>query len=441
MARTDIFPVQFKGVAPRVSANRGYPVKILHLRNLSTNRRRQEPWSDLAEAKRSWIEIFLASVPLAVAIVNPGTGYFSGFYAALCVVTYALVRYGTVIRLSLVDWLALKTSALLLASPLWAFAPDVTSSASRGAAVSIAYLVALRLILRTAASLKLFIRLIALMTLVYSIYFLFNAKTHDLQTVRLSVDFANGNYTGAVIAFGLTIALWEAFESTNGLAWRFAFLASCAIDGWALFETGSRASAAGPVIALIILIAFRTQWRAVRYTTFAILMAGFFMGFFPQSAGLFKTASDPVSDFETFNRGDVTTLNLAGREQIWSSTREMVTDSWLLGYGPEGYRFRGITQTLAHAWGLEYMASVGLIGTAAILMIIWVCFAGGTVRSVVAPGRRAWLWNSLAAIALLPNLLLSTQQWTLWAWAGFALWSRSWLLNSDDHKDRPPIES
>jgi O-antigen ligase len=321
--------------------------------------------------------------------------------------------------------MAIHVAVFVLLSPLWAFAPSITSSASHGAAVSLAYLVVVRWTLRQRSDFELFGQLIAAMCLVYSVYFLLNAEARDLATTRRSVEFANANYTGAVLAFGAIVTLWfvtfPPVRSRMQLFWAAAF----AIDAWAVFETGSRASLIGLAAAVVVVVFLNGRWILVRHATLATLGIGFTLGFFPQSEKFFGSVSE-LTSYETLQRDD----NLSGREEIWTSARSVVAESWFLGYGPEGYRFRGHTQILAHSWGLEYMASVGIVGTSVIALIIWFCFTGQRVRTKLPPSRHAWLWNSATALSLLPNLVLSTHQWTLWAWVGFALWSKSYLLDS-----------
>jgi hypothetical protein len=378
----------------------------------------------------SRIEIAVLSAPLAVAIVNPGTGLASGYYAAVLVIIYTAFRYGIRAGLTSVDWMALHLSVFILTSPLWAYAPSVTASASHGAAVTLAYFVAIRLTLRQQADFDLFSRLVASMCLVYAGYFLIKAKTMDAQTLRLSVEFANGNYTGAVLAFGTVATLWQVVCSFGKRPSQMLWVAAYVAESWALLETGSRASAAGAAGALAVVLLFKARWRLARNLTLAVLACGFVVGFLPQSAKLFGAVSDAGSSYQPFHRGDQSVLDLSGRVEIWRSTTKLISNSWILGGGIDGYRLRGPTQILAHSWGLEYMASVGVVGTSALAFVIFSCFTGQGFRTALQPSRRAWLWNSATALSLLPNLALSTHQWTLWAWAGFALWSRSQVLDT-----------
>jgi O-antigen ligase len=375
------------------------------------------------------------AVPLAVAIVNPGTGLASGFYAALIVVLYAVGRYAGSIRFDSVDYMTISVALVVLISPLWAYAPEITLSASRGIVATLFYFITVRAALGHRSDFILFIKTIAWMSAIYAVYFLVNAKATDLATSRVSVDFANANYTGAVLAFGAVATLWQLFLAPASRGTRWAWVAALAIEVWALFETGSRASVAGLFLAVTVALLFRNFWVLARNVTMLLLAIGFPIGFIPQAGEIFR-ASQSVMTSQVFVRGDTYVENLSGREEIWQSTRETVSQAPILGSGPEGYRLRGSTQILAHSWGLEYMASVGLVGTALLVVVIWFCFAVRGIRRSYQPGRQSWLWNSATALSLLPNLVLSTHQWTLWAWAGFALWSRSHLLNAEAEDQR-----
>jgi O-antigen ligase len=382
------------------------------------------------------MDVIVLVVPLAVAIVNPGTGLFSGFVTAIMAIAFVAVRHGAQCRLGLVDWMALYAAALVVASPLWAYEPSLTRSASHNGATALVYFVAMRLVLRAPGDFVLFGRLIIFACSIYAIYFLINAKTSSLGGSRLSVDFANENYTGAILAFGAVIAAFFAVYSPTRSLWQVLSLAGFAVDGSALFHTGSRASAAGVVVALAVLILMRKYWKVAQCVGLLSIAAGFVVAFIPESARLLIAASAPFSSYQTFSRGQQSIYDLSGREEIWRSTREIVSDSWILGYGPEGYRLRGPTQILAHSWGLDYMASVGIVGTCLLAAVILLAFTGIGIRSAPANGRLSSLWNVSTAFSVLPSLALSTHQWTLWAWAGFALWSRSHVLDVERRRHR-----
>jgi O-antigen ligase len=383
----------------------------------------------VARKQRSKVEVAILATPLAVAIINPGTGFESGIYAAVLVIIYAAIRYASSARFSSVDYLTMSVALIVLISPLWAFAPLATGPASRSIVATLLYFMTVRGALRHRSDFILFISAIAWMSVIYALYFLANGKAFDLDNSRISVDFANANYTGAILAFGAVSTLWLAIFASANNGWRYVWVSAATIDTWAAFETGSRASAGGLLAALAVVLFFKNLWVVVRTATTVFLATGFVSGFIPQSDAIFKEAAQPISAYRLFAREDIDSLS--GREQVWESARKTVSESPILGSGPEGYRLRGSTQILAHSWGLEYMASVGLLGTALLAVLIWFCFAARGIRKVREPGRRAWLWNSATALSLLPNLMLSTHQWTLWAWAGFALWSRSYLLDGD----------
>lgn len=382
-------------------------------------------------ASRPKRDVFILAIPLGVAILNQATGFVSGFYAAIFVFIYIMIRNGIHLRLAAVDWLAFLSAVIVLLSPFWAYQWTPTVEASRGIAVTLAYFVSVRWVIRQHRDFVYFMRIIAIMCSVYSIYFLATATAKDALTTRVSVDFANANYTGAVLSFGAVATLWIIlFSQSSKDKSRLFWVSMFALQALALFETGSRASVAGLVAALVVLTFARNFWRTARYLTLAVLVLGFNVGFFPQSADLFKGASEIVST-QTFTRGGHAIDSLSGRAETWDGAREVVAGSWLLGAGP-AYRYRSYAQLPAHAWGLEYMASVGLLGTSILAALILLCFTGYGIKMKFPASQRAWLWNSATALALVPDLVLSTSQWILWTWVGFALWSRSYLLDTND---------
>lgn len=380
----------------------------------------------------SKLDVYLLTLPLAVAIVNPGTGFFSGFYAAILVGAYLVLKYWWRTRFTAIDWVAGLAFVYVTISPLWAYNASYTVPASRGDAVSIAYFLVVRRVIIERDSFILFARVTAALTSVYAIYFLLSASAYDLATSRIAVGFANANYTGAVLAYGGTLAIWLAFhidKSRRGI--KIAWICTYAIHFIAIFASGSRASLAGTLGALVGVMLLR-WWRHTWITTALLLVAGFIIGFFPQATGIFRWTASILAGFGPFTRSDAAAADLSGRAEIWESTREVIAQAPLFGSGSEGYRTRADVPVLAHSWGLEYAASVGVIGTSILVVVLATSFAGRFSGSASTLMPRAAIWNSATALSLLPSLMLSTHQWTLWAWVGFALWSRSYVLDEGD---------
>lgn len=379
-------------------------------------------------------DILFLAYPLAAAIINPGTGLTSGFYAALFVFIYMAFRHGVDRqRIEVVELLAIVAAVIILLSPLWTDTPLATSlSPSRGAAVSVLYLLTVRWVIQQRADLVAFLRIISLICGVYAVYFLVNAQTVETSVGRLTVDFANANYTGAVLAFGAVVSLWLLIGDAAGKGRRVLNASAFVLQGWAVFETGSRASFAGLVGASTVLIFLRRTPLVAHRLTSGVLVAGFVIGFFAGSVNFFRAIAERLEGFDPFARADSAVYSASGREQIWRATREVVSESWLAGWGPDLYRLHASGQSPAHAWGLEFMASVGLVGTLVLAVLIGLCYSGRGQGAIGRPlPRRAALLNTVTALALVPNLVLSTHQWTLWAWAGIALWSRTYLLDED----------
>lgn len=389
----------------------------------------------VSERPTSATDVYLLAVPLAVAIVNPGTGFLSGFYAAILVGLYLALKYWWRTRFATVDWVAGVAFLYVVMSPLWSYNPSYTVPASRGDAVSLAYFLVVRRVVVERRSFILYARAIAVLTMVYAVYFLLAASAYDLATSRVAVEFANANYTGAVLAFGGSLAIWLAMRTdiaSRGL--RIAWVGAYAVHVIAIVASGSRASLTGTLGALVVVFLLR-WWRATWTTTGVLLVMGFVIGFFPQANGVFRWAASVLGGFGPFRRSEAAAADLSGRAEIWESTRHVIAQAPLFGSGSEGYRTRGEVMVHAHSWGLEYVASVGIVGAAILVAVLYMSFSGWRVGRAFAMMPRAAIWNSATAISLLPSLVLSAHQWTLWAWVGFALWSRSYVLDEFSRVD------
>jgi hypothetical protein len=374
----------------------------------------------------SRLDVALVALPLVVAIFNPGTGWASGMYATIYVFALMALRHGIALAPSLkaLDVLIGLSGAVVLLSPLWATVPSVESlSPSRGATVSVAYMLLLRWLVLTEENLLLYLKIISLVTFGYAVYFLGNAHVVP-DTQRMTVSFANANYTGAVLTFGVAVAAWLWLARRGSWIW----LLAAVVQGVAVYGTGSRASFAGAVLASAVLLLGPMASTWAHRLVYVVLVGGFLVGLYPGSAALFRALSQPLGDVSAFSRDPTAILSVSGRETIWMETREVVSQSWLFGWGPDRYRMLTAGQSPAHSWGLEWIASVGLFGTAFLATVVTMAyFCRGQLDNRM-PGRDGRLLNAATAFALAPNLVLSTHQWTLWAFAGFAVWSRAFLL-------------
>ncbi len=395
-----------------------------------STRRRPTAGGRRPSGQSTRIDVCLLVVPLGFAIVNPGTGILSGHYASIAVTIFILLRYGAAHRFFLVDLVAFCAGGFVLLSPLWAFDWDASASPSRGAAAVLFYFVTVRIVVSDARRFAWLVRSIVVVCAIYAAYFAVTARALDSMTSRVSVEFANANYSGVILAFGAVASLWVALHDAP-IPPKLRGLSAIAgvLQSWAVLLTGSRASFAGLLAGLAVIGLCHRPWRAVRIATLVLVVVGFVIGFAPSSASIFLAVSQSVTPFSTFQRGAQTLGDLSGREEIWASTRTIASENWLLGAGPEGYRLLGGSQILAHAWGLDYVASVGLLGASLLASVVLMSFLCKGVGATGAISRPAVLWTCGTALVLLPSLVLASIQWTLWAWVGFALWSKAHLLD------------
>jgi hypothetical protein len=358
---------------------------------------------------------------LVVAAIDPGTGYFSGFFAAVVVSTLIWCRHAWSWESDTLDVVAAISIGLVLLSPYWHAETSAQTSPSHGAAVSLIFFVAVRIVVTDALVFRELITQVGILCAAYAGYFLAFATAYDLINNRAAVSFANANYTGAVLAFGGAVTLFLAASSAATA--RFLWLAASVLQAVAIYESGSRASFAGLLATALLMSAWR--WAPVlsgALVKFAVIV-GFFLALIPNSIALFTRPAYWLASAGTFDRGQAAADNASGRSEIWAQATAAVDQSWLTGWGPGNYYLTvGTDPTfLAHAWGLEYLLSVGVLGTVFVAALLLGAYNRGTRGSGA-------LWTASTALSLLPSLMVSTHQWTLWAWFAFALWSRADLL-------------
>lgn len=385
--------------------------------------------------RRSVVDVVVLCAAMGVAAWSTSAGSL----AASVAIAWVLLRYGAAVfsRATNIDLLALVSAVVVLASPHWVpgQAPEL-ASASYGPAISLLFFVVARRVLLDPQNLIRFVRGTALLTLAYAGYFLTTGQTLDVSNARRTVDFANANYTAAVLAFGVAASVWMVRGSARRSVRLFAF-ASVLIHAWAIIETGSRASLAGAALAATVIV-LGPSVRAYRIVGVG-MVAAFVVGFFPQFDELTVVVSAPLANLPFIGRSASAIGDASSRFELWHQARNVIGDSWLLGWGPDRYRFQpGGPENLAHSWGLEYMASVGLLGTVLLVAVIAMSYAA----PYRAASRDGLLLTTASALALVPSLTLSTHQWTLWFWAAVAVWSRCTLagvrsLTSLDGGSRP----
>ncbi len=376
----------------------------------AVSRSRRSVESPSSRGRSSTAEMILLAIPPVVAIFNPGTGLLSGFYMSILVFVYAFIRYGRRIRISTIDVLAFALSVILILSPAWTVDLGTTDSEARGAAASVLYYISVRWMVRRRSDFIKFAELLAVVTFAYASYFLVYSQAYDIDAYNLGyeragVQFANPNYTGAILAFGVAVTSFLAFAKSRAKGAFWLLMTGSILQVLAITQTGSRASLAGGCLALLIVAFGRKISSLVRTATGVMLAVGFFIGFVPRAADFFRYLSQVFAGESSFSRDEASLLTLSGREYIWDSTRDIIHISPWLGSGPEKYRLLSDTQILAHSWGLEYMASVGLVGMLLIFGIVLMSYYPRPGVKRYQFGQYPNIWNAATVQSRLLNIV------------------------------------
>lgn len=388
-------------------------------------------------ASLAWT-ILLVCPPMLAAI-NPTWGLWS----AIMVVALALFAPSRpAAPAGTIDTFLWIAAIITLLSPHWIpLQEPVALAPSINGAACLLYAFAIRRTLHTGAQAILAGNLFIVFGVGYATYFIQERVAVDATNSvlnRSQVEFANANYTGAVLAFTFALTLWSLRHHRRPLYSRSLLLIAAATQFYAVLLTGSRASVTGCVLALIGLLGFFISRRWSYRATALFLIVAFPLGLIHQASNWFRRLSEPLSGIGTFQRDQAAIQGVSGRDLIWMETRDAFMESPILGWGPDRYRqVQESTHYLAHSWGLEFLASIGILGTAAITIIYFLAYRGGSgSRAPLHAGHAMIIMTSLS---LVPNLVLSTHQWTLWAWVAVALMSRAHLLQAQE--ETPAAES
>jgi hypothetical protein len=296
--------------------------------------------------------------------------------------------------------------------------------------------VAVRIVVTDRAVFRELIGQVGVVCTIYAAYFLLDAHSYDLINHRATVSFANANYAGAILSFGVAVTAYLAFTARPGTD-RIFYIASVLLEMLAIYESGSRSSFAGAALALLVLALWRRAGRWVRPGVLVAAVIGFLVALAPSSIDLFARVAAYLAPFGTFQRGLESAQDASGRQQIWIQARGILNWAWLTGWGPGNY-FRPIDEEeptfLSHSWAMEYLLSVGVLGTIFIAIVLYLAYTRSR-------GGLGALWTAQTMASLLPSLVFSTHQWTLWAWFAFALWSRADLLGGSSARSDvdPPV--
>ncbi|WP_299930982.1 O-antigen ligase family protein [uncultured Nocardioides sp.] len=363
------------------------------------------------------LRLIVLLYPLGAAVFNPGTGLTSGMYATIpIIVVYVFRRLTSPRPVASYEVLLLLSSAIVLASPFWTghlVAGD--TSASRGAALSILYAIAAIEFIRTRQQLIFTLQTLAAGGTLYAAYFLTRSEAYDNATNRATVEFANANYTGAILAFTAVCTLHLVRDA--GWSWRVALVAATAVQSGAILATGSRASISGAIIGILFLL--RSE-RPTRFRDAAVFFGMAAFGVLPFLASLesrLREIAVWAGQFDSRERA-ASSRNLSGRDALWEQSLQLLPDQLLTGWGPDRYRFRLPSQGLTHNWVLELLLSVGVLGTFVVVAAIVVTYRGPSARNAATQFSAL---RPAVAMSIIPSLGLSTHQWTLWAWFALAI--------------------
>lgn len=379
---------------------------------------------------RDYLAVIVLSATLAVSVINVTHGAYMSLVLFLLLAGARIAQRATFDSL---DVVVLVSGLVLIVSPYWtsSIAPlGSASSSALGSAAGLLFMLPVRWLIRTKFLFFLLSVSVILISSTYALIVLSLGEAVQVAdgVIRVYVPFANANYLSAIFAYGTALSIWSFIYWAKSAKQKVMFAAGMVIGIAAVFVSGSRAALGGIALAAIAIIALRKAPRVALYGAFTLAFASFIIGFFPTQAVSFLTAAAGIFEGSTTLSRDPDDINTAsGREAIWLEVNEVITRSWLTGWGPGRYEDQSRElDAPAHNWGLEFMASVGIVGTLLLVCAIVIAyFARGFFRFGNCESTSWQLWNAGTLLAILPNLALSTHQWTLWAWLAVGLWSRS----------------
>lgn len=418
--------------------------------NSLTQRNNLHISGELGFIKRSTVlktnfDVVILTSPLVLGFVNVAYGSYAIVGTLLW---FGLPRVHRVLRGDTIDLLAFLSILFVLVSPYWHSwdPPTEARSASLGAALTVAFFLAVRWFV--GKSKERFLSLVRFLVWIgvgLSVFVLsggIQVQTQNTLSNRLMVEFANANYAAAALSTTAIISLFLALQSNQNKKIRALYLLVFCFQIVPIIFLGSRAALAGVILGSIVALFFSHVPRFARFTVFFILIISFISGWFPSELmSILVSASEPISQLGPLARSQSAIFNGSGRMLLWEGTAKAIELSPWIGWGPGNYatifNSGGIP---AHTWGLEYVASVGYFGTTFLVLLICLAYwKKATLRKVTT--SRSSIWNSATAIALVPNLLLSTHQWTAWAWLVVSLWSCSYLLDQSTVSNNPECEN
>lgn len=384
---------------------------------------------------REYLRLAVVAAPLPLAFVNLT---YASYAIVAVIVLFGSPRAIKILKAKTLDILIVVTALIVLVSPVWHGTPsDSARSAALGASLAVAYMLPLRWVLRDHPDRLLrFGRILVAIGVGLSAFSILEGvgiQVAGTEGTRLAVEFANANFASAALSTTASITVLLIARAVRP-AGRVYYLVALTLQVYATLQFGSRAALAG--IALATALALVARWtrttRPARAIVFVVMIAAFVAGWFPRAlTEILSLVSEPLTRFDSLGRAQQTLVDASGRLVLWEGSAQAIDASPLIGWGPGTYGLLfnplGIP---AHAWGLEYVASVGFLGAIPVVAVIWMSYWTSSRDKNSRPPSA--LWIAVTAIALLPSLALSTHQWNVWAWAVFAIWSCASALDASE---------
>ena len=328
------------------------------------------------------------------------------------------------------DWWAVIFATLLCLSLTWSVVPTLSTSVARDQVAVAILFVALRIGIRNRKELAT-VGLGYLAGCLASVWLLL----HENPLARASLTFdagpryavagLNPNYTAYALAGGAAVI---ALASCVYPRWNLAWLMAALVLFVGINLTGARGALIAFGLALALWLLPRRLGRVglvAVYGTTVVLGVGILTGWTDSLLRSYVHAS--------FGRE---TGDLNGRLSVWPLARSALDDRFWFGHGAGAFPALNLRGIFAHDVLLDVGTSVGVVGIAVYLVLMWSSLISGT-RGVPSRLRSALLGSLFCA--LVPPLLTGYWYQAPAAWVVIALYSQIPLLADGTHIDSSEV--
>jgi len=330
-------------------------------------------------------------------------------------------------RIHPADWWAVIFATLMCLSIMWSVVPTLSTSVARDQVAVAILFVALRIGTRDRKELAT-VGLGYLVGCLASVWLLL--RENPLARASLSFDAGpryavaglNPNYTAYALAGGAAVI---ALACCVYPRWSLAWLMAAVVLFVGINLTGARGALIAFGLALAVWLLPRKLGRlslVAVYGTTVVLGLGILTGW---SDSLLRSYVHASLGRET---GD-----LNGRLSVWPLARTALGDALWFGHGAGTFPALNLRGIFAHDVLLDVGTSVGFVGLAVYLLLMWTSLISGT-RGVPSRLRSALLGSVLCS--LVPPLLTGYWYQAPAAWVVIALFSQIPLF-----ADAPSIAS